>query len=102
VIASIADQGRGERADRRGTSARESAIERGRAGAAVGRGRAVSGGRGRAGGGTSWASGARVGGRERKDLGRNRPKRGGEEFLFFLFLFPNLFYFLLFYNLVSL
>jgi hypothetical protein len=53
VIASIADHGRGERADKRGPPARERAIKRGRAGAAVGQGRAVSGRRGRAGGGPS-------------------------------------------------
>jgi hypothetical protein len=82
VIASIADHGRGERADRRGLPARERAIERGKAVAAVGRGRAVSGGCERAGGGPSWASGERAregeGEGEGKDLGRNRPNRGRE------------------------
>jgi hypothetical protein len=44
VIASIADHGRGERADRRGPPVRERVIERGRAGALMsGVGRSVGG-----------------------------------------------------------
>jgi hypothetical protein len=85
VIASIADHGRGERADKRGPPARERAIERGRAGAAVGRGRAVTGGCERAGGGPSWASGERAGEGEGKDVGRNRSNRGERNFYSFFF-----------------
>jgi hypothetical protein len=68
VIASIADHGRGERADRRGPPVREMVIERGRA-------RAGEMGRvGRAGNG-------RAGERER-GLGRIRPSGGGRGFPF--------------------
>jgi hypothetical protein len=48
VIASIADHGRGEGANRRGPPAREGAVARERAGVADGWGRDVSGRRGRA------------------------------------------------------
>jgi hypothetical protein len=82
MIASIADHGRGERANRRGPRARERAIERGRAGTAVGGvGMSVA----RAGGGASWASGERAVGGEGKDLGQNRPNRGGERNSFSFF-----------------
>jgi hypothetical protein len=69
-----------------------------------GAGLAVGAARARAGGGPSWASGGgdeRAGERERGSLGRNRPNRGrGIRLSFpFLFLFPNLFLLLLFYNL---
>jgi hypothetical protein len=85
VIASIADHGRGERADKRGPPAGERAIKRGRAGAAVGQGRAVSGRRGRAGGGPSWASGERAEVGVGKDLGWNRPNRGERNSFSFCF-----------------
>jgi hypothetical protein len=68
--------GEGEKADMRGLPAGERAIERGRAGAADGRGRAVSGGRGRAGGGLSWASSERAGERGGKTWARISPTGG--------------------------
>jgi hypothetical protein len=89
VIASIADHGRGERADRWGLPVRERVIERGRAGALLsGVGRSAEGEarrkRERARG--KWVAWARrgtqhVGGRER-GLGRIRPSRVGRDFLF--------------------
>jgi hypothetical protein len=99
VVASIADHGRGEGADRHDLSAREGAIARERAGVADGWGRDVSGGRGRA------AMGRLGHGREgecrrtHEREGRSGPEaaqpRGG--FLFFsFFLFSvSYFYFLL-------
>jgi hypothetical protein len=101
MIASIADHGRGERANRRGPRARERAIKRGRAGTAVGRGRDVSGARGRW--GELGLGRARGRGRGERLGPESAQPRGREEFLFlFLFLFPSLFCFLLFYNLFSL
>jgi hypothetical protein len=70
---------------------------RGRGGAADVWGWAGSGvARARVGGGLSWASGERAG--ERGGLEPESAQPGGEKFLF-LFLFPKLFFFLLFYNL---
>jgi hypothetical protein len=109
VIASIADHGRGDRADRRGPPVRERVIERGRAGALTSRaGRSAKGEarreRGRARGRwVAWAEQG-TGAREREGgLGQIQPSRGGEDFLFlflFLFLFP--FLFLFFFNLLFL
>jgi hypothetical protein len=82
VIASIADHGRGERADRRGPPVRERVIERGRAGA-------LMSGVGRSAGGEAWRERGRArrrwaawaergtGAWEREGLARIRPSRGG-------------------------
>jgi hypothetical protein len=98
VIASIADHGRGEGADRRGPPAREGAVARERAGMADGWVRDVSGWRaamGRLGRGREGECG-----RAREREGRSGPEaaqpRGGVfPFLFFL-LFP-ISYFYFFY-----
>jgi hypothetical protein len=89
-----------ERADRRGPPARERAIVR--AGMADGRGRAASGRAWERGSWAAWAAtegespGARESGEEK--LGPKSAPPGGERNSIF-FLFPNLFFFLLFYNL---
>jgi hypothetical protein len=72
-----------------GPCQRESDREGGRAGAAIEWGRAVSGGRERAGRG------------ERKDLGRNRPNRGGERNSFSFFFSYFQFYFIFFFSIIS-
>jgi hypothetical protein len=99
--------GEGRVADKRGLLARGRAVarERERARLMGGVGSSARGGECGTGVGRRemWAAwtvrGAREGGRGGRDLGRNRPSWGGEKFPFlFLFLFPNLFLFLLFYN----
>jgi hypothetical protein len=97
VIASIADHGRGEGADRRGPPAREGAVARGRAGVADGWGRGVRGGRGH-------AMMGRLGcGRERGVGARAREREtawaGG--FLFSFFPFSISYFYFLFLFLLS-
>jgi hypothetical protein len=96
VIASIADHGRGEGADRRGSPAKEGVVTRERAGMADGWGRDVSGGRGRAAMGREREGEC---GRAREREGRSGPEAAqlGGSFSFSLFfLFPiSYFYFLL-------
>ena len=96
MIASIADHGRGERADRRGPPVRERVIERGRAGALTsGVGRSAGGearhgasAGGRAGDGPRGPSGERAREREGERVGPDPAQPRGGFFLFlFLFLF---------------
>jgi hypothetical protein len=91
VIASIADHGRGEGADRRGPPAREWAVARERAGVADGWGQDVSGGRGRVAMGRGREGEC---GRAREREGRSGPEAAQPRGAVFPFLFFSISYFL--------